>query len=54
MCCSFWKKCINSHKTGLGCSTPLRKNGTPNQKLAYFVLYLNIINTFMKIGLYIL
>ena len=23
MCCSFWKQCINSQKTGLGCSTPL-------------------------------
>ena len=23
MCCSFWEKCINSQKTGLGCSTPL-------------------------------
>ena len=24
MCCSFWEKCINSQKNGLGCSTPLR------------------------------
>ena len=24
MRCSFWEKCINSQKTGLGCSTPLR------------------------------
>ena len=24
MCCSFWEKCKNSPKTGLGCSTPLR------------------------------
>ena len=24
MCCSFWEKCINSQKTGLGCSTPLK------------------------------
>ena len=23
MCCNFWEKCINSQKTGLGCSTPL-------------------------------
>ena len=23
MCCSFWEKCINSQKTGQGCSTPL-------------------------------
>ena len=23
MCCSFEEKCINSQKTGLGCSTPL-------------------------------
>ena len=23
MCCSFWEKCKNSPKTGLGCSTPL-------------------------------
>ena len=23
MCCSFWEKCKNSTKTGLGCSTPL-------------------------------
>ena len=23
MCCSFWEKCKNSLKTGLGCSTPL-------------------------------
>ena len=23
MCCSFWEKCKNSKKTGLGCSTPL-------------------------------
>ena len=23
MCCSFWEKCKNSQKTGLGCSTPL-------------------------------
>ena len=23
MCCSFWEKCINSQKNGLGCSTPL-------------------------------
>ena len=22
MCCSFWENCINSHKTGQGCSTP--------------------------------
>ena len=25
MCCSFWEKCINSQKIGLGCSTPLIK-----------------------------
>ena len=24
ICCSFWEKCKNSPKTGLGCSTPLR------------------------------
>ena len=24
MCCSFWEKCKNSQKTGLGCSTPLK------------------------------
>ena len=24
ICCSFWEKCINSPKTGLGCSTPLK------------------------------
>ena len=24
MCCSFWEKCKNGPKTGLGCSTPLR------------------------------
>ena len=24
MCCSFWEKCMNSPKTGLGCSTPLK------------------------------
>ena len=24
MCCSFWEKCKNSPKTGLGCSTPLK------------------------------
>ena len=23
MCCDFWEKCINSHKIGQGCSTPL-------------------------------
>ena len=23
MCCSFWEKCKNSQKSGLGCSTPL-------------------------------
>ena len=23
MCCSFWEKCKNSPKTGMGCSTPL-------------------------------
>ena len=27
MCCSFWEKCINSQKNGLGCSTPLMKRG---------------------------
>ena len=26
MCCSFWEKCKNSPKTGLGCSTPLTKS----------------------------
>ena len=26
MCCSFWEKCRNSQKTGLGCSTPLIKD----------------------------
>ena len=25
MCCSFWEKCKNSPKTGLGCSTPLNQ-----------------------------
>ena len=25
MCCSFWEKCKNSPKTGLGCSTPLNE-----------------------------
>ena len=25
MCCNFWEKCTNSHKSGLGCSTPLSK-----------------------------
>ena len=24
MWCNFWEKCTNSHKIGLGCSTPLR------------------------------
>ena len=24
ICCSFWEKCKNSPKTGLGCSTPLK------------------------------
>ena len=24
MCCNFWEKCMNSHKIGQGCSTPLR------------------------------
>ena len=24
MCYNFWEKCTNSHKIGLGCSTPLR------------------------------
>ena len=24
LCCSFWEKCKNSPKTGLGCSTPLK------------------------------
>ena len=24
MCCNFWEKCLNSHKIGQGCSTPLR------------------------------
>ena len=23
VCCSFWEKCLNSQKYGLGCSTPL-------------------------------
>ena len=23
MCCNFWENCTNSHKTDLGCSTPL-------------------------------
>ena len=23
MCCNFWEKCINNHKLGQGCSTPL-------------------------------
>ena len=33
MCCSFWEKCKNSPKTGLGCSTPLRceNNVEPKQ-----------------------
>ena len=26
MCCHFLEKCTNSHKTGLGCSTPLKTN----------------------------
>ena len=32
----------------------LRWNWTPNQKLACFVLYLKIINTFLKNNIYIL
>ena len=32
MCCSFWEKCINSQKTGLGCSTPLRKKEWKGRK----------------------
>ena len=28
MCCYFLEKCTNSHKTGLGCSTPLRAQMT--------------------------
>ena len=24
MCCNFWEKCINRHKIGQGCSTPLK------------------------------
>ena len=23
MCCNFWDKCVNSHKIGQGCGTPL-------------------------------
>ena len=34
MCCSFWEKCKNSPKTGLGCSTPLNsKIGESGRKL---------------------
>ena len=29
---SFWEKCINSHKTGKGCSTPLKRLEKKNHK----------------------
>ena len=29
MCFNFWEKCTNSHKTGLGCSTPLKSHNFP-------------------------
>ena len=32
MCCSFWEKCINSQKNGLGCSTPLKNKQSNKQK----------------------
>ena len=25
ICCNYWDKCINSHKIGQGCSTPLKR-----------------------------
>ena len=31
MCCSFWEKCLNSHKPGQGCSTPLKKGNSKNK-----------------------
>ena len=39
MCCSFWEKCINSQKTGLGCSTPLICYGKISQEinLSFFI-----------------
>ena len=33
MCCSFWEKCINSQKSGLGCSTPLKDVWNNNEML---------------------
>ena len=33
MCCSFWEQCINSQKTGLGCSTPLIFKYEPNPQI---------------------
>ena len=45
MCCSFWEKCINSQKTGLGCSTPLRGYCTPDQFFDCLCIFLKNYNT---------
>ena len=59
MGCSFWEKYKNSPKTGLGCSTPLKKLRQTLFPLmgelllkpkiwACFVHFLKIINTVLK------
>ena len=39
MCCNFWEKCINSHKIGQGCSTPLSLEPKSDFKV-WFHLYI--------------
>ena len=39
MCCSFWEKCINSQKNGLGCSTPLNEIRTYYVWISYANAY---------------
>ena len=40
MCCSFWEKCINSQKNGLGCSTPLNTNLLFFSATAFLLVFL--------------
>ena len=45
MCCSFWEKCKNSPKTGMGCSTPLRIQNLVG--LLKTICHLSIIKHFL-------
>ena len=49
MCCTFWEKCLHSHKIGQGCSTSLNEKLIPQQNIFYRVFSLTLPPFFLNL-----